>query len=359
MKTLQIYGQFHNNLSFSNVSRAFCQWFASKGYQYTIWSTTGLEKIPYVNVSGLPALNSLADVGIFIGYPTTAKAWLKGHPLKVLVTVCETDRIPNDWAAVCNDLDLIIVPSRYVADVFRASGVHKPIEIVQHGVPNMKIRNTFPENKFLHVSGAVSFPARKGTPSLLLAWKEFKKNPTNKVDILYLRMVETENLHKAIQQLDIVDSVKIVDAGTGFDPTYLTQFTAVIQPSRAEGFGMIPLEARVQGVPVILTNCTGHTEHFMRICDTEILTGPSTALNTQGNDLGHAPWVSVDAVLEGLQTFKKDATVQARTQAWAAQFGKKWQWQQTLFPLKKLIVPFLKGKRPSIFGELLGLRGIN
>lgn len=359
MKTLQIYGQFHNYLSFSNVSRAFCRFFAKRGYHYNIWSTTGLEKVPYVDVSGQPALNSLADVGIYFGYPTTSNGWLKGHATKVIVTVCETDRIPNEWAGNCNDADLIIVPSQYSANVFRASGVNKPMHIVQHGVARMPIRTQAPDGlHFLHVSGAVSFPQRKGTSQLLLAWQQFVKGyPSAR---LTLRMEPTSGLTTALNQLDLNSSVDIDPAGTGFvHSSYLNKYTAVIQPSRAEGFGMIPLEARVQGVPTIITNCTGHTEHFMRSCDTEIHTERSAHMQTQGNDVGWAPGLTTQAVLDSLNRFVNDDTVQLRTQAWANEFGRKWQWDTVLLPLRKIVVPLLKGKRASIFGELLGLRGIN
>lgn len=359
MKTLQIYGQFHNYLSFSNVSRAFCRFFAKRGQHYNIWSTTGLEKVPYVDVPGQPALNSLADVGVYFGYPTTAVGWLKGHPTKVIVTVCETDRIPNEWAGSCNDADLIIVPSTYVANVFRASGIHKPIHVVPHGTPRLKIRTKAPkELSFLHVSGSVSFPARKGTSQVLLAWKSFIRDyPDAK---LTLRMEPTSGLTEAINQLDLNSSVVIDPAGQGFmHPEYLLKYTAVIQPSRAEGFGMVPLEARCQGVPAILTNVTGHTEHYMSACDTEILTGPSSFLQTQGNDCGHAPTLKTQAVLEGLHRFMQDDCIQLKTQAWANTFAKQWQWDTVLQPLRKIVVPLLKGKRASVFGELLGLRGMN
>lgn len=37
----------------------------------------------------------------------------------------------------------------------------------------------------------------------------------------------------------------------------------VAQPSRGEGFGMVPLEARASGVPVVITTKTGHSEYVI------------------------------------------------------------------------------------------------
>ena len=44
--------------------------------------------------------------------------------------------------------------------------------------------------------------------------------------------------------------------------SYLGGFDLVCQPSRAEGFGLVPLEARACGVPVAATLCTGHADHM-------------------------------------------------------------------------------------------------
>jgi len=47
-------------------------------------------------------------------------------------TVWETDRAPQGWAELMNDSDLVIVPTGWNRDVFVASGVRVPIEVVPH-----------------------------------------------------------------------------------------------------------------------------------------------------------------------------------------------------------------------------------
>ena len=47
-------------------------------------------------------------------------------------TVWETDRLPRHWPALLNASDGVIVPSEWNRDVFAASGVSAPIEVIPH-----------------------------------------------------------------------------------------------------------------------------------------------------------------------------------------------------------------------------------
>lgn len=50
----------------------------------------------------------------------------------VIHTVWETDLLPSRWPALINGFDGLIVPSAWNRDVFAASGVRVPIEVVPH-----------------------------------------------------------------------------------------------------------------------------------------------------------------------------------------------------------------------------------
>ena len=49
-------------------------------------------------------------------------------------TVWETDRIPRHWPELLNATDLIVVPTEWNRDVFRAGGVRTPMAVVPHVV---------------------------------------------------------------------------------------------------------------------------------------------------------------------------------------------------------------------------------
>jgi glycosyltransferase involved in cell wall biosynthesis len=47
-------------------------------------------------------------------------------------TAWETDQIPGHWAGCLEQVDLIVAPSRFSAEVIAASGVTRPVEVVPH-----------------------------------------------------------------------------------------------------------------------------------------------------------------------------------------------------------------------------------
>ena len=49
-------------------------------------------------------------------------------------TMWESSALPAAWPAALNRARAVIVPSRFVADVCRASGVTVPIEVIPEGI---------------------------------------------------------------------------------------------------------------------------------------------------------------------------------------------------------------------------------
>lgn len=362
---LQLYGQFHDWCSFSTVSRGIARAFKRNFVSVGIYET-GTMVPSYIDAQFPIVVDSMASVGLAIAYPPRGIGWLEGHEFGVLASVCEANQIPMEWVTACAKADLITVPSEFCKAAFEYSGVRTPIVVVHHGVDERTFTGHIrtvarPDTaiRLLHVSGAVSFPQRKGTPQLLIAFKNLLKDyPTLQ---LLLKMPNLEQLRKGISSLDIDANVKILP-NASFDPTTMRQLyesvDLVVQPSRGEGFGMCPLEARCAGTPVVLTNVTGHREHFAPGVDTEVETGRPELLKTQGNEIGSCPTVSVEAVEAALRIAIEDLPRRkALTRIWAQENTRKWTWPAVIKPLLNRLRKYTQVTRAIHAGEDDSVRG--
>lgn len=337
--SVALYGQVSDYGSFANVTRAIAANLKRERIDASIYCT-GRKPDTYVEPFLPIRLDNSAGVGIFCGYPESGSGWLAGHKYKVLVTVCETNKVPGSWIWAANQADLVVVPSSWCEQAFINSGLRSKVLVIPHGVwvTGTHVKDTKKTKTLLHVTGSLSFSARKGTVPLLRAWKEFTSHRSDYK--LWLKMPYTEGLSQVLSHVGLKDEVGVIG-----DETYkpkdmielLQHVDGVVQPSRAEGFGMVPLEARCLGTPAILTSTTGHEQHFAP-CDAEIESGPLTPLHTQGNSEGRAPTVTADDVLSTLHAFANhyDAYLE-KTTAWAAEHGPSWRWSQVLKPLMKVI----------------------
>jgi glycosyltransferase involved in cell wall biosynthesis len=360
---VQLYGQFDSYYSIPNVSRAVGNTLHRYLYKFGIYHHGSLNP-RYIAAPWHISLNSAAPLGLFVGYPNQSIGWLKGHEIRSILTVCETDGIPSSWVTAIKDVKTF-VPSTYCKEIFTKAGV-KNVDVVRHGVPywvvGVQKGGNSTNNTFLHVSGSKSFPKRKGTTALLKAWESFVVTyPDAK---LHLRMSDTSNLREVIRRLNIESSVTILSDEMfplGFEELrYYQNYTAIIQPSRAEGFGIVPLEARCLGVPCIITNTSGHTEHFAAGVDVEVkVEATKSSLNTQDNEVGRAFDVTPDAILLALNNFmvtKEDTEM--KTKAWAEVNASKWTWNAVLKPLMQYVKSVVRDHKTEYVGEHLGLKGL-
>ncbi len=350
--SVQIYGQVHDYSSFPLITREVCK-FLRKRAQLSFWPANAV--FDKVDAPWAQVLDNSAQIGVYIGYPSAGLNWLINHPKKWIFTVCETDAIPTEWVEVLRRMDRIFVPSQFCKDVFDRYNVGK-VTVIRHGIGlaatslDLNRVKSWQNYRALHVSGAASFPQRKGTPQLLVAWKRFVEQcPTA---VLTLKMRTNPGILKVIADLGLQNNVEIDDSPTLSQyqmVDYIAGFDFVIQPSRGEGFGLCGLESKFAGVPIIITPVTGHEEYLTVGVDTLIRTGMNTQLVTQGNDMGTAPEVRSADIFEAIIDCVGHLTERTNlTREWARDNRFKWLWQNVLRPLDGMLKVDLHGTKQGI-----------
>ncbi len=194
-------------------------------------------------------------------------------------TMFETDRIPADWVAPCNQMDQIWVPSKFNLATFANSGVETDKLKVIPGAINstnydLKLE-PLPVNgrrgyNFLSV---FDWSLRKGWDILLRAYLE-EFQPEEDVALI----IKTySSLGWSIQQ--IVGAASQAILGLGFNLNHIPDIVfhdvqlnwmemlrlyraadCYVMPSRGEGWGRPYMEAMAMGLPVIGTGWSGNTE---------------------------------------------------------------------------------------------------
>ena len=210
-------------------------------------------------------------------------------------TMFETDRIPAGWVERLNRMDEVWVPSSFNKRTFQEGGtasnkvkvIGEPVNInffnrdrvsVPFDLPGLEHQDGSENSAAHHRSTATIFlsifkwEARKGWDVLLESYfREFTKG---KDDVaLYILTTsfhstgdfedQVEEFAKEQLNLDLSDlpPVRIIRWLPQEDiPRLYAAATALVQPSRGEGWGRPHAEAMSMGLPVVATNWSGSTE---------------------------------------------------------------------------------------------------
>lgn len=172
----------------------------------------------------------------------------------------------------------LLTPSHWAKQVLERH-VSLPVRVVMHGLedafasPLKEEMDPAPHYRerftVLHLS-STDFQ-RKGTRELVQAWQlaySSKQLPKGSTLLLVLEEGAMGSLAFEFPQLrehriNVVGRLGPMGMGLPTaDMVALYQSAHLVaQPSRGEGFGMVPLEARAAGTPVLATACTGHSAH--------------------------------------------------------------------------------------------------
>lgn len=178
---------------------------------------------------------------------------------KIVYTMFESDKIPEDWIDYLHAADLVIVPSKWCQKIFKESGVDSIVVPLGYNDKIFKYKER-PQRDvftFLHYD---AFNTRKGHFEVVEAFdNEFGKNEKVRLLLKTTREMVSVPLNKsAYPNIDVIYG-KVTEQELA-DICY--QADAFVFPSRGEGFGCTPLEAMATGITAIVPDAHGISEYF-------------------------------------------------------------------------------------------------
>lgn len=178
-------------------------------------------------------------------------------------TMVENTKIGEGWVEMCNRMDAIFVPSKYLVKVFQDCGVKVPIRCVKQGIDSRKFPYLKREKKDIFTFGTIGhMDERKNWKDLIQAFcSEFSPHEPVRLVI--------KNSNKYFQHFLFRDPrIRVVNKNLTYEEilNLYSLFDCFVFPSHAEGSGLPPREAMATGLPTILTNWSGLEE----VCDPEL-----------------------------------------------------------------------------------------
>lgn len=218
-----------------------------------------------------------AKTGICVGAPPSASVMVgRGqHQERWLLIATNSSWLPESMMERARKVVTgFLAPSRWSASVIKKYVGEAPVRVYQHGVDDsFKASRTMPNllgGPFTVLHLASTHMERKGTGELIEGWAsamrrgDLPRSAKLRLVVDGPRGYFSSHIKKASDLQFIRDSYLLegrVSLSVENMAAFYRTHHVVCQPSRGEGFGLVPLEARACGVSVIATACTGHEEH--------------------------------------------------------------------------------------------------
>lgn len=290
-----------------------------------------------------------ATIGLNAGAPGGIR-WAHSigqHKERWLLIAPNASRIPALVAERVKQLATgVLSPSRWGCSVLKEQlGPDFPVRLCQHGVfPAYRVNDAmrdeaerdYDAGKFeaLHMTSTAT--DRKGTRQLLDAWGMalgLAIPGDSKLHVLSMNQA-VPDMKCLVEERKLWSSVVVHDGGNGAPPERVANLyssaSVVIQPSRAEGFGLCPLEAMACGTPVVATYSTGHADYLETARGGVVRVASYGEAPIGGEGPGAmAPTVSADDVLNSLGlAYSHWKKLAADARAHAPSVARDWSWAE-------------------------------
>ena len=265
------------------------------------------------------------------------------NQFRILFTMFESDKLPDDWRDYLEAADEIIVPSKWCQSIFEKFGFDNT-KVIPLGfdermysyhdrlLPGLNNKDFV----FVHYN---AFNLRKGFMEL---WEAFNKTFRKDEPVKLLLKTTTKQIPFPITPKEYPNV--IIEQGNfeDFEMVQLLQRShCFVYPARGEGFGLTPLEAMATGLPAIIPNATGMTEYFNADCMYEVKIKewvPATYTRYKGMDVGKMAQCDIEDLgrqMRWVYEHQEEAKEKGRQ---AAEYVKQYTWRKTAEKLSEEIL---------------------
>lgn len=250
-------------------------------------------------------------------------------------------------------LDGLLAPSMWACHVLKRMFPEHDVRLAPHGVhpevhcplPETSDQNRkgFAAGEFRVLHFTSTMGQRKGTAQLLEAWRAWKDRPAKAHLLIIANPLAVNDLawrsHEMGVDMQTVDIVANPGAPMSAVAAALRGAHIVCQPSRGEAFGILPVESRACGTPIVATACTGHSEH-VQAGDPGVVVVPHGALEPIDDyPSALAPSVQAADVLEALRSARAQWNeLSEAAMANANTVRREWSWERKNAPVLKVVV---------------------
>lgn len=284
---------------------------------------------------------SFADqkIGLLYNYPYGVISMRSD--VRLIYTMFESNKLPEEWADYLNMADEVLVPSKWCQDVFAKSGVKSTVVPLGYNDRTFTfIDRTVPVESgtpftFLHYD---SFNLRKGWAEVFQAFtEEFSQDDSVRLILKTAQNAVTIPIMKSVYpQIDTVTGTipenELIDL--------LASAHCMVYPSRGEGFGITPLEAMATGMPAIIPNEHGISEYFNSNYMLEVKAPgrcPGLYTRFKGEDVGEMVVADVSDLKRQMRYAYNNQMEVKELGRGAAEYVKKFTYRNTAERLTEII----------------------
>lgn len=262
-------------------------------------------------------------------------------PYRIIYTMFESDKIPDDWIDYLQAADEVWVPSKWCQSVFAKSGVKATVVPLGYDDEMFTFVKRKPATKerrdftFLHYN---AFNIRKGFTEVFKAFTE-EFEPTEPVKLILKTTLNQSPLPITKSEYPNIECL--------FDKASEVQLAQIIKrsdcfvfPSRGEGFGMTPLECMATGIPAIVPNAHGLTEYFDTNYMYEVKVKekcPALYARYKGQDVGEMVVCDVEDLKKKMRWCYEHQEEVVKMGEVAADYAKNWTFKKTAEIIKTRI----------------------